>query len=47
MQKKDFTNAVRGFEYAVNVTWKDQILLMWKQISSMQKNRSDYCEIPT
>ena len=49
MQKKkkktDFLNAVSIFEYIVNMMCREQILLMYKQISSMQKNRFDYCEI--
>ena len=45
MQKIDFMNAVSRFEYTVNVMCREQILLMYKQISSMQKNRFDYYEI--
>ena len=45
MQKKDFMNAVRKFEYIVNMMCIEQILLMLKQILSMQKNKFDYCEI--
>ena len=47
MQKTDFTNAVGRFEYTVNMMRREQILLMYKQILSMQKNRFDYCEIQT
>ena len=45
MQKINFMNAVSKFEYTVNVMCREQILLMYKQISSMQKNRFDYYEI--
>ena len=45
MQKTDFMNAVRKFEYIVNMMCIEQILLMLKQILSMQKNKFDYCEI--
>ena len=45
MQKIDFINAVSRFEYIVNMMYKEQILLMKKQILSMQKKRFDYCEI--
>ena len=45
MQKTDFMNAVSKFEYTVNMMCKDQILLTWKHILSMQKNKFDYCEI--
>ena len=45
MQKIDFMNVVSKFEYTVNVMCREQILLMYKQISSMQKNRFDYYEI--
>ena len=45
MQKTDFMNAVRRFEYIVNMMCRGKILLMWKQILSMQKNIFDYCEI--
>ena len=45
MQKTDFMNAISKFEYTVNVMCREQILLMYKQISSMQKNRFDYYEI--
>ena len=38
MQKTDFMNAVSRFEYTVNMMCKDQILLMQKQILSVQKN---------
>ena len=47
MQKTDFMNAVSRFEYIVNMMCKEQILLMQKQILSMQKNRFGYCEIQT
>ena len=43
--KTDFMNAVSKFEYRVNMMCREQILLMQKQILSMQKNRFDYCEI--
>ena len=45
MQKTDFMNAVSKFEYIVNMMCREQILLTWKQILSMQKNKFDYCEI--
>ena len=45
MQKTNFMNAVSRFEYTVNMMGRVQILLMQKQILSMQKNRFDYCEI--
>ena len=45
MQKTDFMNALSRFEYTVNMMGRVQILLMQKQILSMQKNRFDYCEI--
>ena len=47
MQKTYFMNAVSIFEYTVNMMCKVQILLMQKQILSMQKNKFDYCEIQT
>ena len=47
MQKTDFMNAVNRFEYTVNMMCKEKILLMKKQILSMQKNIFDYCEIQT
>ena len=47
MQKIDFMNAVTRFEYTVNMMCKEKILLMLKQILSMQKNRFDHCEIQT
>ena len=47
MQKTDFMNEVSKFEYIVNMMCREQILLMQKQILSMQKNRFDYCEIQT
>ena len=40
-------NIVSRFEYTVNMMCRDQILLMYKQILSMLKNRFDYCEIQT
>ena len=42
LQKTDFMNAVSIFQYTVNMTCRVQILLMLKQILSMQKNRFDY-----
>ena len=45
MQEIDFNNAVSRFEYTVNVMCRVQILLMWKQILTMQKNRFNDCEI--
>ena len=45
MQKTDFMNVVSRFEYTVNMMGRLQILLMQKQILSMQKNKFDYCEI--
>ena len=47
MQKTDFMNVVSGFEYTINMMCREQILLMQKQILSMQKNRFYYCEIQT
>ena len=47
MQKTDFMNVVSRFEYTVNMMCREKILLMQKQILSMQKNRFDYCEIQT
>ena len=47
MQKTDFMNAVSRFKYIVNMMGGVQILLVQKQILSMQKNRFDYCEIQT
>ena len=47
MQKIDFMNAVSKFEYIVNMIRREKILLMQKQILSMQKNRFNYCEIQT
>ena len=38
-------NAISKFEYTVNMMRREQILLMQKPISSMQKNKFDYCEI--
>ena len=45
MQKTYFMNVVRRFEYAVNIMCRDQILLMQKQILSMQKNKFIHYEI--
>ena len=42
MQKTDFTNAISIFEYTVNMMCRVQILLILKQILSMEKNRFDY-----
>ena len=39
MQKTDFMNAVRRFEYTVNMMYREQILKTQKQIISMQKNK--------
>ena len=47
MQKTDFMNAVKRFEYAVNMMCRGKILLMQKQILSMQKNIFNSCEIQT
>ena len=47
MQKTDFMNAVSTFEYTINMMGRVQILLMYKQILSMKKNRFDYCKIQT
>ena len=47
MQKIDFMNVLSRFEYTVNMTCKEQIILMMKQILSLMKNRYDYCEIQT
>ena len=47
MQKINFMNALSGFKYIVNMMYIEKILLMQKQILSMQKNRFDYCEIQT
>ena len=47
IQKTDFMNAVSRFKYTVNMMCREKILLMQKQILSMQKNRFDYCEIQT
>ena len=47
IQKTNFMNAVSRFEYTVNIMCREQVLLMWKQILSMQKNKFDYCEIQT
>ena len=45
IQKINFMNAIRIFEYTVNMMCREKILLTWKQILSMQKNKFDYCEI--
>ena len=45
MQKTNFMNAISKFEYTVNMMCREQILLMQKQILSVQKNKFDYCEI--
>ena len=37
-------NAVSRSEYTINMMCREQILLMQKQISSMQKNRFNYGE---
>ena len=42
-----FINAVSRIEYTVNIMCIEKILLMQKQILSMQKNRFNYCEIQT
>ena len=47
MQKIDFMNRKSRFEYKVNLMCRVQILLMQKEILSMQKNRFDYCEVQT
>ena len=47
MQKIDFMNAVSRFEYTVNMMGIMQILLIQKQILSMQKNKFNYYEIQT
>ena len=47
MQKIDFMNAVSTFEYTINMMGRVQILLMYKQILSMKKNKFDYCKIQT
>ena len=47
IQKTNFINAIRIFEYTVNMMCREEILLMQKQILSMQKNRFDHCEIQT
>ena len=47
IQKTDFMNVISRFEYTVNMMGGVQILLMQKQILSMQKNIFDYCEIQT
>ena len=45
LQKTDFMNAVSRFEYTVNMMYREQILLMQKQILSMQKNKFVHFEI--
>ena len=45
MQKRDFMNAVSRLKYTVNMMGIMQILLMLKQILSMQKNKFVHCEI--
>ena len=45
IQKTDFMNAISRFEYTVNMMYIEQILLMQKQILSMQKNKFVHCEI--
>ena len=40
-------NVIRIFEYTVNMMCREQILLKWKQILSIQKNRFYHCEIQT
>ena len=47
MQKIDFMNRKSRFEYKVNLMCRVQILLMQKEILSMQINRFDYCEVQT
>ena len=47
MHKTNFMNAISKFEYSVNMMCREQILLMQKQILSMQKSRFDHCEIQT
>ena len=47
IQKTNFMNAIIIFEYTVNMMCREQILLMYNQILSMQKNIFDYCEIQT
>ena len=46
-QKTNFMNAVSRFEYIMNMMCREQILLMQKQILSVQTNRFDHCEIQT
>ena len=41
MWKIDFMNAVSRFEYRIKIMYREQIILMQKQILSMQKNRFD------
>ena len=45
MQKINFMNALSGFKYTVNMMYRDQILLIQKQILSMQKNKFVHFEI--
>ena len=45
IQKTNFMNAVSRFKYTVNMMCREQILLIQKQILSMQKNQFDYYEI--
>ena len=47
MQKTNFMNAVSRFEYTVNMMGRVQILLMQKQILSMQKSKFVHFEIYT
>ena len=47
MQNTNFMNAVSRLEQTINMMYKEQILLMPKQILSMQKRRFDCCEIQT
>ena len=44
-KKTDFMNAVNRFEYTINMMYREQILLMQKQILSMQKNKFVHFEI--
>ena len=43
--KKKFINAVSRFKYTVYVMRREQNLLTYKQILSMQRNKFDYCNI--
>ena len=47
LQNTNFMNAVSRLEYTINMIYREQILLMPKQILSMQKRRFDCCEIQT